>query len=47
MEDRQVTVAGKRYALPDLLIVVATQNPSSRRGTYPLPEAQMDRSLMI
>ena len=46
MEERQVTVAGKRYALPDLFMVLATQNPIEQEGTYPLPEAQMDRFLM-
>jgi MoxR-like ATPase len=46
MEERQVTVAGKRYPLPDLFMVLATQNPIEQEGTYPLPEAQMDRFLM-
>jgi MoxR-like ATPase len=46
MEERQVTVAGKRYQLPDLFMVLATQNPIEQEGTYPLPEAQMDRFLM-
>jgi len=46
MEERQVTVAGKRYAMPDLFMVLATQNPIEQEGTYPLPEAQMDRFLM-
>lgn len=46
MEERQVTVSGKRYALPDLFMVLATQNPIEQEGTYPLPEAQMDRFLM-
>jgi len=46
MEERQVTVAGKRYKLPDLFMVLATQNPIEQEGTYPLPEAQMDRFLM-
>ncbi len=46
MEERQVTVAGKTYQLPDLFIVLATQNPIEQEGTYPLPEAQMDRFLM-
>ncbi|MCX5578580.1 AAA family ATPase [Kaistia terrae] len=46
MEERQVTVAGKRYTLPDLFMVLATQNPIEQEGTYPLPEAQMDRFLM-
>ncbi|MCZ6503075.1 MAG: MoxR family ATPase [Gammaproteobacteria bacterium] len=46
MEERQVTVAGKTYALPELFMVLATQNPIEQEGTYPLPEAQMDRFLM-
>lgn len=46
MEERQVTVAGKPYPLPDLFMVLATQNPIEQEGTYPLPEAQMDRFLM-
>jgi len=46
MEERQVTVAGKRYKLPELFMVLATQNPIEQEGTYPLPEAQMDRFLM-
>lgn len=46
MEERQVTVAGKSYPLPELFMVLATQNPIEQEGTYPLPEAQMDRFLM-
>jgi MoxR-like ATPase len=46
MEEQQVTVAGSRYKLPDLFMVLATQNPIEQEGTYPLPEAQMDRFLM-
>ncbi len=46
MEERQVTVAGKSYPLPPLFMVLATQNPIEQEGTYPLPEAQMDRFLM-
>lgn len=46
MEERQVTVAGTTYKLPDLFMVLATQNPIEQEGTYPLPEAQMDRFLM-
>ena len=46
MEERQVTVAGKTYKLPDLFMVLATQNPIEQEGTYPLPEAQLDRFLM-
>ncbi|MGB1440025.1 MAG: AAA family ATPase [Luminiphilus sp.] len=45
MEERQVTVAGKSYPLPPLFLVLATQNPIEQEGTYPLPEAQMDRFL--
>ena len=43
---RQVTVAGKTYALPELFMVLATQNPIEQEGTYNLPEAQLDRFLM-
>ncbi|NMP15325.1 MoxR family ATPase [Thalassotalea sp. Y01] len=46
MEERQITVAGKTYKLPDLFMVLATQNPIEQEGTYPLPEAQMDRFIM-
>jgi MoxR-like ATPase len=46
MEERQITVAGKTYSLPELFMVLATQNPIEQEGTYPLPEAQMDRFLM-
>jgi MoxR-like ATPase len=46
MEERHVTVSGKRYDLPPLFMVLATQNPIEQEGTYPLPEAQMDRFLM-
>ncbi len=46
MEERQVTVAGKTHELPNLFIVMATQNPVEQEGTYPLPEAQKDRFLM-
>ncbi|AIG01106.1 MoxR domain-containing protein [Pseudomonas fluorescens] len=46
MEERQITVAGASHALPELFIVVATQNPIEQEGTYPLPEAQMDRFVM-
>jgi MoxR-like ATPase len=46
MEERQVTVAGKTHALPQLFLVMATQNPIEQEGTYPLPEAQLDRFLM-
>src|SRR5580692_8964782 len=46
MEERTVTVAGTTHALPKLFLVMATQNPIEQEGTYPLPEAQMDRFLM-
>src|SRR5438105_2444688 len=44
--ERQVSSGGKRYALPDPFFVLATQNPIEQEGTYPLPEAQLDRFLM-
>jgi MoxR-like ATPase len=46
MEERQITVAGTTHTLPPLFMVMATQNPIEQEGTYPLPEAQMDRFLM-
>ena len=46
MEERQVTVAGKTYQMEKLFMVMATQNPIEQEGTYPLPEAQMDRFLV-
>jgi MoxR-like ATPase len=46
MEERQVTVAGQTHKLPPLFMVMATQNPVEQEGTYPLPEAQMDRFIM-
>jgi MoxR-like ATPase len=46
MEERQVTVDGAPRALPDPFVVVATQNPVEYEGTYPLPEAQLDRFLL-
>ena len=46
MEERQVTVGGKTHRLEPLFLVMATQNPIEQEGTYPLPEAQMDRFLM-
>jgi len=46
MEERQVTVAGATHRMPDLFMVLATQNPVEQEGTYPLPEAQMDRFLL-
>lgn len=46
MEERQITVAGNSHPLPELFMVIATQNPIEQEGTYPLPEAQMDRFLL-
>ena len=46
MEERQITVGAKTYSLPRLFLVMATQNPIEQEGTYPLPEAQLDRFLM-
>jgi len=46
MAERQITVAGKSYPLPELFMVMATQNPIEQEGTYPLPEAQLDRFLL-
>ncbi|MCO6506770.1 MAG: AAA family ATPase [Snodgrassella sp.] len=46
MEERQVSVDGKTYALPNPFLVVATQNPTEQLGTYPLPESQLDRFMM-
>ena len=46
MAERQVSVGSTTYALPDLFLVMATQNPIEQEGTYPLPEAQLDRFLM-
>jgi MoxR-like ATPase len=45
MQERQVTIGGESHALPDLFVVLATQNPLEHEGTYPLPEAQVDRFL--
>jgi MoxR-like ATPase len=46
MEERQVTIDGERYPLSDKFTVLATQNPVEFEGTYPLPEAQLDRFLL-
>ncbi|HCU59240.1 MAG TPA: AAA family ATPase, partial [Alphaproteobacteria bacterium] len=46
MAENQVTVGGKEYKLPDLFMVMATQNPIEHEGTYNLPEAQLDRFLL-
>ncbi|MDH3839799.1 MAG: AAA family ATPase, partial [Chromatiales bacterium] len=46
MAERQVTIGSQTYSLPGLFLVMATQNPIEQEGTYPLPEAQLDRFLM-
>ncbi|MEZ8165743.1 AAA family ATPase [Vibrio tasmaniensis 1F-187] len=46
MAEKQVTAGRKTYVLPDLFLVMATQNPIEQEGTYPLPEAQLDRFLL-
>jgi MoxR-like ATPase len=46
MEERQITVGERSYKLPELFMVMATQNPIEQEGTYPLPEAQLDRFLL-
>jgi len=46
MGEHQITIGGKTYPLPELFLVMATQNPIEQEGTYPLPEAQLDRFLM-
>ncbi len=46
MQERQVTVGGTTYPLPPMFLVMATQNPLEQSGTYPLPEAQLDRFLL-
>ncbi|MDO3388479.1 MoxR family ATPase [Gilvimarinus sp. SDUM040013] len=46
MEERQITVAGKSHKMEPMFMVLATQNPVEQEGTYPLPEAQLDRFLM-
>ena len=45
MEERQVSIDGVRHVLPPPFMVLATQNPIEYEGTYPLPEAQLDRFL--
>ncbi|MEC7685248.1 MAG: MoxR family ATPase, partial [Pseudomonadota bacterium] len=47
MAERQVSVGRDSFTLPDLFLVMATQNPIEQEGTYPLPEAQLDRFLML
>jgi MoxR-like ATPase len=46
MQERQVTIGEKSYTLPDPFLVMATQNPIEQEGTYPLPEAQVDRFML-
>lgn len=46
MQEQQVTIAGKLYPLPQPFFVLATQNPIEQEGTYPLPEAQLDRFML-
>lgn len=46
MQERQVTIGGTTYALPEPFLVLATQNPIEQEGTYPLPEAQVDRFML-
>ena len=46
MAERHVTVGGESYALEEPFLVVATQNPIEQEGTYPLPEAQLDRFMI-
>jgi MoxR-like ATPase len=46
MQERQVTIAGETFNLSSPFIVLATQNPLEQEGTYPLPEAQLDRFLL-
>jgi MoxR-like ATPase len=47
MQERQVTVGGDTYRLPEPFLVLATQNPLEQEGTYPLPEAQLDRFIFL
>jgi MoxR-like ATPase len=47
MQERKVTIAGQDYKLPDPFFVLATQNPVEQEGTYPLPEAQLDRFMFM
>ncbi|MDK2955873.1 MAG: MoxR-like ATPase [Desulfovibrionales bacterium] len=46
MQERQATIGGQTFAMPDPFLVLATQNPIEQEGTYPLPEAQVDRFLL-
>ena len=47
MQERQVTIGDRSYPLPDPFVVMATQNPIEQEGTYPLPEAQVDRFMLM
>src|SRR5206468_5859256 len=47
MQERQVTVGGVKHVLPPPFFVLATQNPIEQEGTYPLPEAQLDRFMFM
>ena len=47
MQERQVTIGDKTYPLPEPFVVMATQNPIEQEGTYPLPEAQVDRFMLM
>jgi MoxR-like ATPase len=47
MQEKQITVGGQRHTLPDPFFVLATQNPIEQEGTYPLPEAQLDRFMFM
>ena len=46
MQERQVTIGDQTYPLPQPFLVLATENPIDQEGTYPLPEAQMDRFML-
>jgi len=46
MQERQVTIGHTSYPVPDPFLVMATQNPIESEGTYPLPEAQIDRFML-
>ena len=47
MQEHQVTIGDTTYPLPDPFVVLATQNPIEQEGTYPLPEAQLDRFMLM
>ena len=46
MQEKQVTIGDKTFSLPSPFLVMATQNPVEQEGTYPLPEAQIDRFML-